>query len=93
MRAGSGEYGRFQREREIDAERRPMYPVSGHRNGAVDYTYMFAIDTKYNTAVADYTVVIQSTVNTLIPAGARVFEYSHNQTPIAPIKHPLRPGI
>jgi len=61
-----------------------MYPVSGHRNGAVDYTYMFAIDTKYNTAVADYTVVIQSTVNTLIPAGARVFEYSHNQTPIAP---------
>ncbi len=65
------EYGRFQRE--IDAERRPMYPVSGHRNGAVDYTYMFAIDTKYNTAVADYTVVIQSTVNTLIPAGARVF--------------------
>ncbi|CAK9277754.1 unnamed protein product [Sphagnum jensenii] len=76
------EYGRFHRE--IDAERRPMYPVSGHRNGAVDYTYMFAIDTKYNTAVADYTVVIQSTVNTLIPAGARVFEYSHNQTPIAP---------
>jgi hypothetical protein len=59
------EYGRSQREREreIDAERRPMYPVSGQHNGAVDYTYMYTSDTKYNTAVADYTVVIQSTVN------------------------------
>ncbi len=52
-----------EREREIDAERRPMYPVSGQHNGAVDYTYMYTSDTKYNTAVADYTVVIQSTVN------------------------------
>lgn len=45
------EYSRFrrEREREIDAERRPMYPVSGHHNDAVDYTYMFPSDTKYNT--------------------------------------------
>jgi hypothetical protein len=60
------EYSRFrrEREREIDAERRPMYPVSGHHNDAVDYTYMFPSDKKkYNTDVADYTVVIQSTVN------------------------------
>jgi hypothetical protein len=57
------EYSRFRRERESDAERRPMYPVSGHHNGAVDYTYIFPSDTKYNTDIAAYTVVIQSTVH------------------------------